>query len=145
MDIDAVTLGLYSVVQAEIPAMVCMDNPLRMPNSPPAFVVFDFTVAPHKSFKYFSEMDVTARLIVGKGDPDTAGKMTRGYMGDQQGTIFHAVAAPYINGTGQQTLNGSCTQAYVSTIRGYRQYVYGGTAFVGCEFVIHCVGERATP
>lgn len=145
MDIDALKAGLYAVVQAEVPTMVCEDNPLRMPGDTPAFVVFDFDIVPHGTMRFFSELDLTARLIVGRGDPDTGGKLTRGYMGDGLGTVFYAIEKPHILATGQQTLNGACTQAYVSRIRGYRQYIYGSTPFIGCEFVIHCVGERATP
>lgn len=145
MDVDALKLGLYSVLAAELPTIDTIDNPMLAPISPPAFVVNDFDITLHKTFRFFSEIDMTGRLIIGRGDAEVAGQLTRGYMGDAQGTIFYAIEKPYILGTGQQTLNGACTQAYVTAIRGYRAYAYGSTTFIGCEFVIHCVGERATP
>jgi len=144
MDINALKAGLYAAVKAEIPAMHCPDNPLAQP-VPPTFVVYDFDITPHRTMRFFSELDLTARVVIGRGDVTEGGQDLRSFMGDGPGTIFYAIEKPHILATGQQTLGGACDQAFVARVRGYRQYIYGSTAFIGAEFVIHCICERALP
>lgn len=143
MNPTALASGLYAVVRADFPAMQTPDNPLVAP-MPPAFVVSDFDITPHKTMRFASELDITARLIISRADAEQGGADTRGYLGDGEGSIFYAIEKPHILGTGNQTLGGACDQAYVSRMRGYRLYRYASGDYLGAEFVIHAVGERAS-
>lgn len=144
MDIDALALGAYAAVLADVPTIQIMDNPLSLP-SPPSFVLYDFTITPDTTMRFASEAMLTFRVVVGRADPESAAKMTRGLASDDPGSIFYALMKPHILGTpGGQTFGGACDDAIVTTVRGYRQYVYAGGSFIGFEVVVKAVGERAS-
>jgi hypothetical protein len=145
MDVNAINDGAFAVVQAEVPTMHFMDNPLITPQ-PPSWVLFDFTIDPNKTFRGASTVDLTFRCIVGRQDPQAGGKSTRGLAGDGVGTPFYALQKPKILGTGNgaQTLNGACDDCVVTLVRGYRLYAYGTVDYLGFELSVMAIGERAS-
>lgn len=142
MNLVTLVSGITAAVKAEIPTMHIPSGPLIMP-TPPSFVVFDFDVTPHRTMRFFSEVDLTARVVISRADADQSAADAEAYMGDGQGSIFYALEKPHILSTGAQTFGGACDDAIVTRVRGYRQYVYGTTPFVGFEILIHAVGERS--
>jgi len=143
MDIDALAAGAGAAVLAEIPSVMIMDSPLTMPQ-PPAFVLFDFTVTPHKTMRSASEVDLVFRVMVGHQDPSSGAKYVRGLAGDGPGSVFYALEKPHILNQGAQTFGGACDDAIVTTMRGYRLYDYSGTKLIGFEIVMRAIGERAS-
>jgi hypothetical protein len=144
MNVDALFAGAGAAVQAEIPAMQVTDNPL-VPPQPPAFTLFDFTITPHKTMRFASEIDLTFRVMIAHASPESGAQQVRNLASDGPGSVFYALEKPHIlNAAAAQTFGGACDDAVVTTMRGYRLYDYGNAKFIGFEIVVHAIGERAS-
>jgi hypothetical protein len=143
MDVDAIRLGLAAAVKAEIPSMHCPDNGFIAPN-PPAFFLHDFTVNYHKTMRYASEIEGICRVVVGRQDPESGGRMIRDLAGDGPGSVFYAIEKPRITLGQTQELGGACDDCQVTLIRGYRGYVYPVGTLIGFELLFRAIGERAS-
>jgi hypothetical protein len=143
MDIDLLKAGAAAAVKAEIPVMHTPDNGFVMPN-PPAFFLWDFTITPHKTMRYASEVQMVFRCCVGRQDPEAGGKDVRGYAGDGPGSVFYALEKPRITLSQAQTLGGACDDFEVTLIRGYRGYAYPSGTLIGFELTARAIGERAS-
>ena len=141
MDLDAVATQFGVVVKAAFPTFKIADNPLDSV-LPPTFFVADFTSEPHKTFSGFTTATFTLRLLVGKADPQSGGKLLRGYAGDGTGTVYAALEAPHASGL-TQTLNGTCSDIVCDLIRGYRGFIHDRQTYIGVEWVFTVVGEKA--
>lgn len=143
MNIVALAAAMGAAVKADLPAVQIPSGPLIHP-TPPAFVIYDFLITPHRSMGFFSEADVTARIVVSRADAHQSAIDTELLLSDGVGSIFYSLMKPVILGTAAaQTFGGACSSAAVRTIRGYRQFQYGTNYFVGAEIITHVVGERA--
>jgi hypothetical protein len=141
MDLDAVATQFGVIVKAAYPEFKIADNPLDSV-MPPTFFVADFTSEPRRTFAGFTTATFTLRVLVGKADPQSGGKRLRGLAGDGTGTLYAALEAPHANGL-PQTLNGTCSDAVCTLIRGYRGFIHDGQTYIGIEWVFTVVGEKA--